>query len=78
LEHCQGGSKEEEKMSEVGKKNPVLCPRGVSKIPDFSQGVGKIQILSQGVTEIFLPPPLRFFYGIPLTIFWKFIENESK
>jgi len=28
-----------------GVKNPVLCPRGVRKIPVFVQGVEKIQIL---------------------------------
>jgi len=39
-----------------GVKNPVLCPRGVRKIPFFVQGVEKIPIMSEWVTENFLPP----------------------
>jgi len=45
-------------MSDWGKKNPVLCPRGVRKVPVYVQGVEKIPILSEGVTENLIPPPV--------------------
>jgi len=69
------GVTREKKLSEGGKKNHVLCPRGVRKIPVFGQEVEKIPILSEGVTEIFLPS--CFFNGTIKNNEKKTIKNTN-